>query len=812
MSVHAIDVNTTQSSIENFDSRSGSLLERLLFNNRVLVLMLCAAATILLGWQSTRLQLRANFERMIPTQHSYVVNFLAHEGDLRGLGNVLRIAVATDHGTIFDAGYMETLKQINDAVFLIPGVDRSFMKSLWTPTTRWLAVTEDGLDGGPVIPKGYDGSGVSMDQLRLNVERSGEIGSLVSGNLKSSIVLVPLEARYPDGSPIDYRKLSRSIEGIRARFETPTLHLHITGFAKVVGDLIDGMRQIIGFFALSVAIAALVLYWFTRCVRSTALVVTCSAVAVVWLLGILPIIGYDLDPYSVLVPFLVFAIGMSHGAQKMNGIMQDIGRGTPKLIAARFTFRRLFMAGLTALLADAVGFAALMVINIEVIRDLAITASIGVFLLIFTNLALLPVLLSFAGVNAAAARRSLAQEGEAGGRKPALWHFLDLFTLPKWARVAVIGAVALGAVGFVVSLRLQVGDLDPGAPELRPGARYNRDNAFIRQNYATSSDVLVVMVTTPPNECASYSTLLKVDRLEYLLQQQPGVESTSSFAGLTKRLSVGLTEGNPKWYELSRNQSSLNSVTTRAPREMYNDDCNFLAIYAYLADHRAATITEATNLVEKFAVDNNSGQVKFLLAAGNAGIEAATNIVVKKSNLEMLSLVYAAVTLLCFLAFRSIRAVICAILPLMLTSVLCEALMVMLGIGVKVATLPVIALGVGIGVDYALYILTVTLARMKKGESLSDAYYSALLFTGRVVVLTGITLALGVATWAFSSIKFQADMGILLAFMFIWNMLGALVLLPALLQLLSPSRKRSAQWQLRQESSAGHALQPEHRS
>ena len=155
----------------------------------------------------------------------------------------------------------------------------------------------------------------------------------------------------------------------------------------------------------------------------------------------------------------------------------------------------------------------------------------------------------------------------------------------------------------------------------------------------------------------------------------------------------------------------------------------------------------------------------------------------------MLYLVYGAVMLLCFITFRSWRAVVVAALPLMLTSVLAEALMVTLGMGVKVATLPVIALGVGIGVDYALYILSVVLTRMSYGESLSDAYYSALKFTGKVVLLTGMTLSAGVATWAFSIIKFQADMGILLAFMFLWNMVGALVLLPALGHFLLPQER-----------------------
>ena len=169
-----------------------------------------------------------------------------------------------------------------------------------------------------------------------------------------------------------------------------------------------------------------------------------------------------------------------------------------------------------------------------------------------------------------------------------------------------------------------------------------------------------------------------------------------------------------------------------------------------------------------------------MLAAGSAGIEAATNIVVKDAWRQMLMLVYGAVALLAFATFRSWRAVVVAVLPLAVTSFLAEALMVALGMGVKVATLPAIALGVGIGVDYALYILSVVISMMRQGMPLSVAYYRALLFTGKVVILTGLTLAIGVITWLASPIKFQADMGALLAFMFVWNMLGALILVPAL--------------------------------
>jgi len=780
--------------IADFDRSSGNLVERIFFNHRLIVVFVCLLLTLGLGYQALGLKLNASFDKMIPAKHPYILNFFEHRQDLSGLGNSVRIAVEATGDSIFDAAYFDTLRRLNDELFLIPGVDRPYMKSLWTPATRWVGVTEEGLDGGPVIPDNYDGSPASLAQVRENIERSGEIGQLVASNFKSSIIVVPLNEADNGAERLDYHAFSNRLEELRQKYEAEGVRIHITGFSKIVGDLIDGLVQVLVFFAIAIVICTGVLYWYTRCVRSTVLVVACSLVAVVWLLGLLPTLGYGLDPYSILVPFLVFAIGMSHGAQKMNGIMQDIGRGTHKLVAARYTFRRLFLAGITALLADAVGFAVLMIIDIPVIKDLAVTASMGVAALIFTNLVLLPILLSYSGVSLAAAKRSLKEEVADGSdvehKKHPFWEFLDRFTRRKWATIAIVVSAVMGIVGFTVSLQLKIGDLDPGAPELRADSRYNRDNAFIARNYAASSDVFVVMVTTPQYECVQYQTLSKVDVLESELQQLPGVESTNSLAALSKRAAAGMNEGSLKWYELPRTQGMLNAIVTRAPRELFNQACDLLTVYVFLKDHKADTLTSVVNVVEDFARRNDSVEVKFLNAAGNSGIEAATNIVVKKANVQMLFLVYAAVIVLAFVTFRSWRAVVCAVIPLLLTSVLCEALMVVLGIGVKVATLPVIALGVGIGVDYALYILTVTLARLRDGMSLSDAYYKALLFTGKVVALTGITLGVAVATWVFSPIKFQADMGILLGFMFVWNMLGAGILLPALGHfLLKPSQQ-----------------------
>jgi predicted RND superfamily exporter protein len=793
-----IDEMPVVKELKDFDQSSGNHLERLVFNNRVPMIIVCLLVTLLLAYQATRLMFNANFEKMIPRNQAYIKNYLQHKSELYGLGNSIRVVVENTRGDIFDAEYIETLKQVNDEVFLTRGVDRAWMKSIWTPAVRWDEITEEGYRGGPVMEDTYDGSQASIDQLRQNIARAGIVGDLVADNFKSAAIFVPLLDTDPQtGQRLDYKLFSKNLEDIRTKYtKNPKFRIHIIGFAKLAGDLLAGLFQVMTYFAFAAVIAALFIFLYNRCLRSTLILVGCSLVALVWLLGLIATFGYELDPYSILVPFLVFAIGVSHGAQKMNGIMQDIGRGTHRLVAARYTFRRLFLPGVTALSADAVGFAVLMLIDIPVIQDLALTASIGVAILIFTNLLLLPVLLSFAGVNPNAARRSLKEEKEwsTGAGAGKIWGFLERFTERRWAIGALGTAFVLAAGGWVVGLNLKIGDLDPGAPELRAHSRYNQDNAFITANYALSTDQFAVIVKTPPDGVQKYETLIETDRLAWKLQQVPGVQTTISLPDGVRQITAGTYEGSPKWYTISRNQQVLNygahqSIVNNP--NLFNNDGTIMPLIAYLSDHKAETLTRVVQAAEEFSQQHSTSDRQFLLAAGSSGIEAATNIVVKKAERNMLLYVYSAVILLCFITFRNWRAVVVAVLPLLLTSVLCEALMVLLNIGVKVATLPVIALGVGIGVDYALYLLSVQLAWQRTGLPLGQSYKRAVLFTGKVVGLVGITLAAGVVTWVFSPIKFQADMGILLTFMFLWNMIGALVLIPALSHFLLKNVKTS---------------------
>jgi len=770
-----------------FDSQSGDALERLIFNHRPVVLILVALVTLLLGYRATKLEINASFEDMIPQSHPYIQNFFHYRDSISGLGNSLRIVVENRSGDIFDKAYLEVVREVNDRMYLRPGVDRAWMKSVWTPATRWTEITEEGYRGGPVMPFDYNGSPESVTQFRVNVLRAGLIGRLVGSDYKSSMIVVPLLERIPEtGEPIDYGELSEFLENDIRSLQTDQYRIHIIGFAKLVGDLIDGIQQVLVFMGFSALIATLIIFGYTRDGRSTLLLVGAAILGVVWLLGMLELFGYVLNPYSVLVPFLVFAIGLSHGAQKMNGIMQDVGRGTHRYVAARYTFRRLFVAGLTALLTNAFAFAVMLLIDIPAIRDLAITTSIGVVILIFTKLILIPVALSYIGVGEKAARRSLQTGSGDGshGLAGRIWEGIGRCTEARFAIPLVIAGFALGVGSFAISHRyLQIGDLDAGAPELMPDSRYNKDVAYINENYHISGDQFAVITATGPEGIRDYETLVEQDRLAWTLQQLPDVIAVESLGSGIPLITMGTSEGNPKWLDIPRGRQvaslAVNTVTTNAP-DLLSGDASVAPAIAYLKDHKAATLARVAKVAQDFSDAHSSEQRKFLLAAGSAGIDAATNEVVAVANYRMLALVYASVVLLCYITFRNWRAVVVALIPLAITSFLCEALMVALGIGIKVSSLPVIALGVGCGVDYALYLLSVQLASQRSGRSLGQAYKDALNFTGRVVCLVGITMGAGVITWAWSPIKFQADMGILLSFMFVWNMVGALLLIPAL--------------------------------
>ena len=730
--------------------------------------------TLAMAWLATGLRVDAGFTKLVPLEHPYMRTYLKHRAAFGGADRVA-VALVAREGDIFTPEFFALLQKVNDAVFFVPGVDRTQVYSVVTPNVRYNEVVEDGIVAGNVLPADFKPTRAGFARVRENIIKAGIVGRLVANDFSGALVSARLQEFHPNtGERLDYLEVARALEVIRREAEAGGVaKVHIIGFAKVVGEIAEGAAQVLFFFGLAVVITALFVYAYTRSVRLTAMPLACSLVAVIWQLGALTGLGFGVDPMSILVPFLVFAIGVSHGVQMVNAVQAEGGGGVP---AARASFRRLLLPGSVALVSDAIGFVAIALIPVRVIQEIAVTASLGVAAIILTNLGLLPVALSYLKAE------TVGERAARSGFLDSLWSRAAQAARPRPAMVTIAVATVLLALGARYAPEVRVGDQHQGVPELRANSTYNLDTAAIVERFNIGVDVLTVIVETIPQGCVDYGVMRLIDEFEWRMRNVEGVRSVVALAGIVRKLNAGWNEGNLKWRTLPRNRHALAESVSLVPTStgLLNGDCSAMPVLIYTADHKAETIRRVVSAVKAFNEKERDARVAFRLAAGNVGVMAATNEEIEASQFPILGYVYAAVILLCLLSFRSAAATVCIIAPLALVSLLAYALMAFLEIGLKVSTLPVVALGVGIGVDYGIYICGRLLAYMREGLDFAAAYERTLATTGAGVVLTGFTLAVGVATWILATLKLQADMGTVLSFMFLVNMVGAIALLPAL--------------------------------
>jgi hypothetical protein len=752
-----------------------------LFRWRTPLLIGFALLTGVMAWFAAQLRVDASFNKSLPLDHPYIRTFTKHQAEFGGANRVL-IALVPAKGDIFTPEFFATLKTVTDEAYYVPGVDRAQVQSLFTPNVRFIEVVEDGFAGGNVIPADYTPTADDFAKVRENIIKSGKLGQLVANDFTGAIVSASLlEIDPATGEKLDYIKVSAALEKIRDRVTADskgTVSAHIIGFAKVIGDISDGARGVITLFGISIIVTALLVWHYAGRWKLALAPVLCSLIAVIWQLGALTALGYGVDPFSILVPFLVFAIGVSHGVQKICTFRNEIFLGHDGPTAARNAFIGLIVPGMVALATDTIGFLTMLVIKIETIHELAITASLGVGVIIITNFFFLPILLSYLRLPKSYADWVTRRRA----RTDRFWTWLARSLRPRRSIAITVGCLALGVWAWFKAGEIRIGDTHAGVPELRQDSRYNQDSRLITEKFSIGVDILSVIVETIPNGCVDHEVVTLMDKFEGHMREVPGVQSVVSLTTAAKTINSGFNEGSLKWRILPRQSQTL--AQSVSPIEtatgLLNADASVMPVLVFLSDHKAETLQAVTDAVKKFAAENLSPKASFLLASGNAGVMAATNEVVAAAERPILYWVFGAVIALCLITFRSLRATLCIIVPLAIVSYLAYVVMIYLDIGLKTSTLPVVALGVGIGVDYGIYLFARLESALKNGEGFEDAMIIAYKDTGAAIVFTGLTLAVGVSLWVFSDLKFQADMGILLTFMFVVNMVGAIILLPAM--------------------------------
>jgi uncharacterized protein len=809
------------------------------------------ATTVALGYSATHIKLDPGFLKLIPVKHPYMGTMFDYLKDFSDANMLLVNLRWKGEGDIYNPQFMAAMEKATDDVFFIPGVNRTQVSSIFTPSTYYIEITESGFNGEPVVPARFSATPEQLEQVRHNIGLSGQIGLLVSNDQKAALIrasLQEIDAGNPAAAERFFRAVMTKLGDIRGRFESPTrytytltrdvpplkagevaaegfvdygwmlrfqkfqrpnpeggepliisgadvevaaapnpdynenLEVNIIGFSQLLADVISGLVGVFAFFGLAFLVTLALLYGYTRSVRMTVAALIVALLPVVWLIGLLPLIGFGIDPMSILVPFLIFSIGVSHAVQMTNAWRLAATAGATSIEAAHASFTKLFIPGAVALITTALGFAVIMLIDIPIVHELGITASLGVLLMIITNKMILPIILSHLTLEESSRRHSAEA---AAGKPSAVWGLIARCAEPRPALFVLGAGLVLLALSTWQSRNLVIGDSGRGVPELHKDSRYNTDNDQIGNTYNIGTDLLTVIAEArdfPGDSCLHYPVVNLLDRFELFMRGVDGVQSVTSVAGIGKLVISAFSEGSPRWRTLPRSQAGL-SVGSRAfdPNlGLNNESCRAIRVMVFTKNHDGTTIAHVVSEAKKFIAANPVEGVKLRLASGNVGVMAATNEAVSEAEIGMLLAIFGSLTLLCLITFRSVRAVLCIIVPLTMVSIFCNALMATLGIGLKVATLPVVALGVGVGIDYGIYLFERIEHEMAEGRDFRDAFYESMRQRGTAIVFTALTMAVGVATWTLSALKFQADMGLLLAFMFFVNMLGAICLLPAL--------------------------------
>ncbi len=844
------------------------MFEGLFFASRPITVLLFTVLTGIAIWGMADIKFDSQFDKQLPQSHPYIKTF-AHYGNDLTPADELAIALTQREGqSIYDPEYLQELAALEAAVRTLPYIHQETVTSILSPTVGEQVWGDDGLEIAPLVPQGRALAELTPDDLaamQARAERGNLEGLLIGDNNNASLITVRV---YSQLNGTGFANLNQAIEqDLRPRFERDGRQVLIVGFAKRIGAIAEHAQEVIQFIALSAIMTFLFVIYFARSIWLGMLATFCSSLAVTWQVGVLAMAGVTFDPLGVLIPFLLFAIGISHGLQQVNRLSRSVCSGHTPLEAARASFRQLMIPGSMALLTDLIGFGTLMLVPIPLIRDISIAAMTGLGFMILSNLVLLPIIGSYLPYSHAYRSRITRVRH----KREQLLARLGWVAEPRYAFLVTLITMLVIGTSVWQSRDRQIGDDKHGAPELHAEDRYNQDATTIAALFSAGTDKLAIAVELPHGQCRTKAGLEKVERfrskmatvegvaradavttklaaaqraywgMDMLPDDPADIARTIDAAGLGGQLldptcrmvPVALTLVDHADTTLSRVIDEVNQyqrhqpISAQAKSQIANATLRFCIDHVVLnstlpggqqidnfcAHERVVIfINEFGNRQGRGSIDarpphepinqmcewaegrtnleplikdiqiycGTMDYARYRLAGGNAGIQAALNEEVERQEIRAFLIVYAVIILLVAVTYRDWRATICCTLPLTGATFSGYWFMSVMDIGLSVATLPVLVLAVGVGVDYAFYIYNRLQHHLSRGHDVVDAYRQSIAETGSAVIATALTLALGVIAWAWSDLQFQAEMGLLLCVMFVLNMVGAVTALPAL--------------------------------
>ncbi|MBN9694751.1 MAG: MMPL family transporter [Zoogloea sp.] len=758
-------------------------------HRRKAVVAVLAALTLVLSWFALRIEVRTVFEDMLPSQHEYVKT---HERfkDTFGGSNMVTIMFEVKEGDIFQKAFLEKVRTVTLGLREVSAVNPYQITSLASKKLKEVQASTDGIATTPLMWPDLPANAEQMAALKEAVLRNPLVyGPYVSRDLQATLITVDFIDR-----DVDYAKVFEEVRALVAKVDDGSVRIRIVGDPILYGWVNHYVPETINLVAAALAVTLSMLFVLLRTWRGVLLPLLAGVVSAIWALGICHLLGIHFEPLVIVVAMLITSRAVSHSVQIVNRFddeLENIAKGAESARhAAKVALADLFRPGMLGVIADAACMAVVALSPIPMLQKLTVLSVVWVSTLTISAVILTPVMLSFIrkphgtvhGVDLAPLLRKVLDF--------AVWMATSRF------RFAVIGcSVVVMAVSGWYAFNLKIGDANPGSPILWPEAAYNEDSAAINARFQGADRMFVVVGADGQQDFVKKSEVLTaMNRFQRFLEAQPEIGGSVSIADVLPVVSRTLREGNPRYQELGDSQATngslmavLDSVSEPGDMDRFVDSTYANgAVTLMFRDRKGETIRTAVARVKEFIAANPLETGSWQLAGGLIGVMAAVNEVILSGQIEAVALALLVLVVICTVVYRSTVAGMLFMVPVIISNTLTFSFMAWKGIGMNINTVPVAALGIGLGVDYAFYIADRVKEEIAAGSTPEKAIYMALHSAGMGVVVTASVLIVSTLLWWASSLRFQAEMGLLMAIWLGISAMSALFVMPSIIYVFRP--------------------------
>ena len=760
-----------------------------LLRHRLSVATVVAAVTLFFIWCSAvHLTIFTNFFDLYPPNHPYIKVYTKYR-EMFGSSNVLLMTLEANEGTVFDPEIIRKVDRITvDLLHNVPGVNGDQILSITHPKVKTTLSTGAGLKTVPLTYPRLPEDEEDIEFFRRKVETTdGVCGILVSHDDTATQIIAGFWEEY-----IDLAGMWQQIQQIVEREEADgKVKIYVAGPPVLFAYFQQALASLWVVLLLTVTAIIALLWFHFRTVQGVLIPTVSGLMSAIWGLGFAAICGFTIDPLVMVVFVLITARALSHSVQSMERYHEEFFRLGDQHAAIVHSYVSLYPPAMVAIISDGLAILTIAVATIPLMQKLAFVASFWIISFFFSVVTLHPIILSFAAPPRASRQHTLFDHAA-----KLLCRRMVTLGIGGWRWGVVALFVTVMTFGIYFAHQLKTGDMSPGMALLYADHPYNVAARKANEYFAGTNALVIIAEGKRPGAIKDAETLNQLDAFQRHMTQGKGASGSVTATTMLKTIFRAFHEGDPKWEMLPTRTDHVGQLlfmltagTRRGELDrFFTPDYTNATITVFYNDHDHATITEAVERAKAYIATQTTPQdsVRYRLAGGLFGVLAAQIEEVDWSYRLNVPLIFCVVFLLSFLTYRSVVGAVIVLIPSLVALPLSEAVMYLMGIDFNINSLPVAAIGIGIGIDYGYYVLSRIVEEYEVTGDFDEANRRAITTTGRAIMFTGTTIVTSMVFWLFHPLKFEAQMAFLLMMLMFFHAVGALLFIPAMVSLLRP--------------------------